>query len=351
MAVYKDKLRKTWYVDLHYRDSEGIVKSKKKRGFETRKAAEAWEKSLKFDTVISQKFTFGEISSLYFGTRCGIANEATIRDQKNKLKKYVGELFKESLPIHSKTWLHWRNEIASTKLSSTTKNSIIKLIKAINRFGYLNYDIQDNAKGLANFMKPFDEQKEKRVMNYDEFEKFIKKIDNQVYRTFFEFCYFTGVRRSEALAIQKEDIDLTNKTVSINKSIPHRQVGSRRGLSSLKTPKSYRILKLDDELFDNLKPLINQDGPFIFGGYEPLSTSTITRRLKEGLKKAKLQDYTLHEFRHSNGSLLLDANIPLIKVSKRLGHSSVDVTARVYAHALKNVDDESADVFNQLRRK
>lgn len=48
MAVYKDSKRKSWYVDLHYRDSNGIVKSKKKRGFETKIAAEIWEKSLKF---------------------------------------------------------------------------------------------------------------------------------------------------------------------------------------------------------------------------------------------------------------------------------------------------------------
>lgn len=102
------------------------------------------------------------------------------------------------------------------------------------------------------------------------------------------------------MAIQKIDLDLINKTISINKSIPHRQVGSRRGLSSLKTPKSYRILKLDDELFNNLLPLLNQEGPFIFGGKEPLSASTITRRLKDGLKIAKLRDYTLYEFRHSN---------------------------------------------------
>ncbi len=351
MAIYKDSVRKTWYVDLRFRDNNGEIKSHKKRGFLTKKAAESWEKSVKFDTSYNLKFSFGEISSLYFNTRVGIANEATIRDQFNKLKKYVGNHFDNPLPIQSKTWINWRNQIATTNLSSTTKNSIIKLIKAIMKFGYLNYDIPDNAKGLQSFVKPFDEQKEKHVMNYDEFDIFIKEIDNQVYKTFFEFCYFTGVRRSEALAIQKEDIDLKNRTVSINKSIPHRQVGSRRGLSSLKTPKSYRILKLDDELFENLVPLINQDGPFVFGGHEPLSTSTIVRKLKDGLKKAKLREYTLHEFRHSNGSLLLDANIPLIKVSKRLGHSSVDVTARVYAHALKNIDEESAEVFNQIRRK
>ena len=64
-------------------------------------------------------------------------------------------------------------------LSSTTKNSIIKLIKTIMKFGYLNYDIPDNAKGLSPFVKPFNEQKEKRVMNFDEFDIFIQEIDNR----------------------------------------------------------------------------------------------------------------------------------------------------------------------------
>jgi len=351
MAVYKDKERGSWYVDLHYRDGNGIVHSKKKRGFRTKKEAEAWEKSLKFDEKSLHNFTFEDMINLYMNSRSGIANEATIRDHKTRIFKYASTMLKLNLPIRTNTWTDWRNTLSTQKLSSVTKNSTIKLVKAVTRFAYMNYDIPDTAKGLSPFSKPFDEQKEKKVMNYDEFEKFIKQVDNYVYRVFYEFCYFTGVRRSEAIAILKEDIDIVNKTVSINKSIPHRQVGSRRGLSSLKTPKSYRILKLDDELFNNLLPLLNQEGPFVFGGLEPLSTSTITRRLKEALKKAKLRQYTLHEFRHSNGSLLLDANVPLIKVSKRLGHSSVDITARVYAHALKNVDDESADVFNQLRKK
>lgn len=351
MAIYKDKSRKTWYVDLRYRDINGEIKSHKKRGFLTKKSAEAWENSIRFDESRKQEMVFEEIMEQYFNSRVGIANEATIRDQRNRLAKYASRILKMTMPISSKAWQKWRTELNQTNLSSTTKNALIKSIKSITKFAYLQHNIEDNAKSLHPFAKPFEEQHEKRVMNYDEFDKFIEFIDNYVYRVFFEFCYFTGVRRSEALAIQKEDIDIENRTVSINKSIPHRQVGSRRGLSTLKTPKSMRTLKLDDTLFESLLPSLDQEGPYVFGGMEPLSTSTITRRLKTVLKQAKLKDYTLHEFRHSNGSLLLDANVPLIKVSKRLGHSSVDITARVYAHALKNIDEESAEVFNRMRSK
>lgn len=352
MAIYKDKKQSTWFVDLRYRDFNGNIKSKKKRGFRTKKDAEAFEKSLKFDDDNSvHTFTFEEMMILYFESRIGIANDATRRDQENRLRKYVSSMMYKTLPIRSNLWVNWRNKLGTYKLSSVTKNSCIKLVKAVSKFGYLNYDIQDTAKGLQPFNKPFEEQTEKRVMNVDEYNLMIKNVNNKVIKVFLEFCYFTGVRRSEALALQLSDFDINTKTVSINKSLPHRQYGSRKGLSSLKTPKSYRTLKLDDELITHLIPLLKQEGPYVFGGKEPLSTSTITRVLKQAEKAAKIPNYTLHEFRHSNGSLLLDANVPLIKVSKRLGHSSVDITARVYAHSLKNVDEESAEVFNYLRSK
>lgn len=92
-------------------------------------------------------------------------------------------------------WISW------SKLSTTTKNSIIKLTKGITKFAYINYDIQDNAKELHPIVEPLEELKEKRFMNYDEFKRFIYEIDNLVYKTFFEFCYFTGVRRTETLTI------------------------------------------------------------------------------------------------------------------------------------------------------
>jgi len=49
---------------------------------------------------------------------------------------------------------------------------------------------------------------------------------------------------------------------------------------------------------------------------------------------------SLHTLRHSHGSQMLSAGVPLPVVSKRLGHTDIYTTARVYAHALAS--DESA---------
>lgn len=44
----------------------------------------------------------------------------------------------------------------------------------------------------------------------------------------------------------------------------------------------------------------------------------------------------LHDARHAYGSHLLAQGVPLPLVSEVMGHASTDITARVYAHALKD---------------
>jgi integrase len=57
-------------------------------------------------------------------------------------------------------------------------------------------------------------------------------------------------------------------------------------------------------------------------------------------RRAGVPSVTLHTARHGFGSYLLDQGVPLPLVSKVMGHASVDITARVYAHALSTGADE-----------
>jgi len=57
---------------------------------------------------------------------------------------------------------------------------------------------------------------------------------------------------------------------------------------------------------------------------------------------------TFHTLRHSHASQLLAAGVPIQAVSERLGHSSPDVTMRVYAHLLDKQNDEIVNVINQI---
>lgn len=44
MPAYKDQKKGTWYASFYYEDWKGVRKKKMKRGFETKKEAQQWER-------------------------------------------------------------------------------------------------------------------------------------------------------------------------------------------------------------------------------------------------------------------------------------------------------------------
>ncbi|KAF0226147.1 MAG: hypothetical protein FD179_978 [Erysipelotrichaceae bacterium] len=352
MAVYKDAAKKTWFADIRFRDESGKVRSIKKRGFETKRDAQSWEKDFRIERgEINQRYTFINMAERYFSSRKGYANENTIQQKKARLRNYASELLNEDLPIPAKKLQKWRETLPNFGIATRTMNSTIDIVRAIINYGYVDYDIKDTAKSLKRFKLTFEDKTEATVINPQQFDQLLSFIENDTLRKYFEFSYYLGTRRAETRAVLKSDIDMINKTVTISKSLPHGAIRSVDGLSNLKTPKSHRILKMDDELFDSLKPLLKTEGPFLFGGYEPLADTSITRHFERAVSMYGGPRITIHQLRHSNGSLLLDADVPLITVSRRLGHSSIDITSKVYAHALRNIDQKSADAINSIRKK
>ena len=54
---------------------------------------------------------------------------------------------------------------------------------------------------------------------------------------------------------------------------------------------------------------------------------------------------TLHSLRHSHVSALIAAGVPLLAISRRIGHKSISVTETVYAHILPDLEDDVADLL------
>jgi len=53
-----------------------------------------------------------------------------------------------------------------------------------------------------------------------------------------------------------------------------------------------------------------------------------------------LPDVRFHDLRHSAATVLIAAGVPLKVVSELLGHSSVAITADIYAHVLPEMQQE-----------
>jgi integrase len=82
---------------------------------------------------------------------------------------------------------------------------------------------------------------------------------------------------------------------------------------------------------------------------KPDSVSATVSVLCRWLKLPK--GASLHSLRHTHTSHLLANGVPLPVVSARLGHSSVRVTAEIYAHMIHDQDDEAARQWEEFQRQ
>ena len=63
---------------------------------------------------------------------------------------------------------------------------------------------------------------------------------------------------------------------------------------------------------------------------------TLARAVEAGLTKRPRP----HDLRHTHAGWLLTDGVPLLVVSRRLGHESVMVTASIYGHITPEADDQ-----------
>jgi integrase len=55
---------------------------------------------------------------------------------------------------------------------------------------------------------------------------------------------------------------------------------------------------------------------------------------------------TIHALRHTHASQLIDADVDIVTISKRLGHAKPDITLRVYAQLSRRDDSKAAAAIN-----
>lgn len=63
----------------------------------------------------------------------------------------------------------------------------------------------------------------------------------------------------------------------------------------------------------------------------------------EGLSRVRF-----HDLRHTPATLMLNHDVPVIIVSRRLGHARASITSDVYGHLLPNMQDEAAEMIEEL---
>ena len=242
--------------------------------------------------------------------------------------------------------LKWQDYILSKDFCNNHNKNLFSMLKSFFEFCHFKYNFD-----LSVFygVYPFPlkvENKKTDFYTLKEFKHFIKYVDNPIYREFFNVMFYCGTRPGEAMALKFSDI--RGNYIYINKTIDSH---GKREIGTPKTLSSNRRILIDDNLKSNLFALkkiysCDVDDLFIFGGIKPIAPTTINRHKIKACNKANIRPITLHQFRHSHATYLLNNDIDIHFIRDRLGHSSVSTTLDVYTHGKSNQEKRVVKLLN-----
>ena len=197
----------------------------------------------------------------------------------------------------------------------------------------------------------------------DELNHFLKLVDstNDIkLSAMFRVLAYTGIRKGELQALEWSDIDFTNNTININKTL---SINSEHKIT-VQTPKSkssIRKISIDEETKLILKRWKAKQRELFFSLGTRIKknqlcfTNDITNdylylnftndKLRKICKKHKFKEIKIHGFRHTHCSLLFESGFTIQEVQDRLGHSDLKTTMSIYAHVTEKQRDNMADKF------
>ena len=355
MAVYKEEKAGTWRVIYRYTDWTGERKQTQKRGFKTKRDAQAWEREQQNKATSNLDMTFASFVEQYTADMRTRLKENTWATKehiiRSKLLPYFGKL--KMCNITAQQIITWQNEMLNFKgkkgkpYSPVYLKTVHNQLSAIFNHAVRYYNLRENPCKKAGSMG----KKKNREMLFwtkAEYLKFAEAMmDKPLSYYAFEMLYWCGIREGELLALTPADFDFEKQTVSISKS--YQRIKGQDVITDPKTAKSNRVIQMPAFLCEEMEDYIRS-----LCAVEPtdrifaVTKSYLHREMDRGAKEAGVKRIRIHDLRHSHISLLIDMGFSATAIADRVGHESIDITYN-YAHLFPSKQAEMADKLNMER--
>lgn len=169
-------------------------------------------------------------------------------------------------------------------------------------------------------------------------------------------AYHTGMRLGECLALSWKDIDMENQEIYIHATLVGKTIQPiPKSKSSIRTipfgQKLHKILKTAKA--QNAKNRLAYGVHYAKGDLicswpdgSPLTADDM-RHFGQYCKQT-FGKGSFHSLRHTHATLLLEAGEDLELISKRLGHSSLYITAKTYSHILTRRRTKTVQLLDEV---
>lgn len=225
---------------------------------------------------------------------------------------------------------------------------------------------------LINYNVPQVHKKEKYVPSKEEMALFLEWSKDHYLHNAFIIQVSTGLRPGELLGLMVQDIDFSQKTINVNRTLHYKNtlddkkahyfLGEPKTATSVRTVPMSSVCEeairrqleqrksiiLDNIINDEFKDLLffNKRGnPMNITTYGR-SVKQVIRKINEELKPEKpFPDFSPHAFRHFFGTRCYEEKIDLKVIQKLLGHSSLMTTSDIYVHTTR---ESIGDALNKI---
>lgn len=215
---------------------------------------------------------------------------------------------------HVKTYLH--HLVTERGLSKSTLNAAYSALKL------LFVKILEKTWNGVELPRPKRSKTLPVVLSRQEVQRIFDALDNVKHRTLLMLIYCGGLRVSEAVCLQAEDIDSRRMLIRIRQGKGHKD----------------RYTLLSAVMLDQLRHywrLYRPPGRWLFTGYNPhehlsIRTAQVVYAQAKGRAGVRKRG-GVHQLRHCFATHLIEDGVDVTRVQFLLGHAHLSTTAR-YLH-------------------
>ena len=194
-------------------------------------------------------------------------------------------------------------------------------------------------------VRVLDERKLPVVLSVNEVHRILKRVRLPKYRVCLTTIYSCGLRISEGVTLEIENIDGERKQLQIRKAkggkdryvpLPERTLDLLRGYWSTHRHPVY------------LFPGSPHRGISPFMSKKPMNETSVRQAFQAALTESGVTKHaTVHTLRHSYATHLLEAGVNLRVIQAHLGHKSLNSTM-IYTHLTQKAQSPAVDAINEI---
>jgi integrase len=211
----------------------------------------------------------------------------------------------------------------------------------------------------ADLVKPRPKEQEVEVYTEEQANRLLAASRPHRLHALYVLALTSGMREGELLALHWPEVNFVAATVQVLKTLRLRKKSEGGfALEPPKSKKSRRTIDLPqvalDALHEHRKRMLAEGhdvktGPvFVTEKGTFISRGNFVKHVHRMLRRAGLPVRKFHALRHTHASTLLARGRSIRAVSERLGHSSPELTLRVYAHLMPGEGKETARVLDTM---